>query len=314
MTTTAKKAPATMIPTGAGWNTPGEGIPMEKRTFEIMFTAFSLATNPNNKQIYSDYIASRAPEGVDIEDEIAALGEDEYKGKQLCIFKKGNFYYDEAADRYIDVQSNDTNLTEEEITARGLKLVTNVPFVNDYQWRGMFKDSCGLLNRAESVDETGKKTATTESSKLKAYKKVIDGGIFVYPRRIAIQVPECYIDEDNCTVLDTYDEDGKLTVIERPLRISGPTGERSAIASSEMVPVGSTMKFTVGVTNPKFWAVIEEWLNYGAVHGFSGWRNSGAGTFVWRMLKDDYTPYTEEELKELVNGSKKRGRKAAAKA
>ena len=57
------------------------------------------------------------------------------------------------------------------------------PILYDYQVKGFFKDACGMLGRIGGKTETGKKRAVNESGKLTAYKKIIDGLIFVSPRR-----------------------------------------------------------------------------------------------------------------------------------
>ena len=54
------------------------------------------------------------------------------------------------------------------------------PFIYDYQIKGFFKDACGALRR---IDATKKK-------ELQAYKKEIDGLIFVTPRQIILDLPE----------------------------------------------------------------------------------------------------------------------------
>ena len=157
-----------------------------------------------------------------------------------------------------------------------------MPFFWNYQIRGMFKDSCGLLSRASYGESAG----------LKAYKKVIDGGVFVFPRRLAIKTSPYYItDEGDFIPCDPT----ALQVLQRPLRIQDQKGERTAIAASEVVPAGSRIKFGVAVTDPKFMAGVYEWLNYGSEHGLGAWRNSGKGIFRWRELNSDWTPMTDEE-------------------
>ena len=54
--------------------------------------------------------------------------------------------------------------------------VNGSPIMWDYQWKGFFKDTCSSL----------RKVTGTESSKIKAFKKEIDGLIFVEPRAIPI--------------------------------------------------------------------------------------------------------------------------------
>lgn len=86
-----------------------------------------------------------------------------------------------------------------------------------------------MLARLTGKDpETGKKKkAVNESGKLMAYKKVIDGLIFVQPRKIVLDIP------------------GEITICERPLRAQTAQGERVALSRSEEAPAGTTCEFTV---------------------------------------------------------------------
>ena len=131
------------------------------------------------------------------------------------------------------------------------------PFLYDYQLKGFFKDACGMLRRVEG----------TASSKLKAYKKLIDGLIFVKPRKIIMKVSE-------------------IGICERPLRAQTPQGERVALARSETVPAGTTLQFEIVCLDKKLENAVEEWLNYGELRGLGQWRNSGAGRFSWVRLED----------------------------
>lgn len=276
---------------GGSWSSAKPQVPMYYMHVEIEWLEKALATLPNNKELLAEYIASNAPDAVSMEQEIASIGQEEVLNKKINVFPKGTFSYDEKVGRYYDLFDKQTEIPKDDVEE-----VSNIPFYYNYQIRGFFKDSCGLLSRADNVDEdTGKKISASESSKLKAYKKVIDGCIFVFPRRIGIEVPDMYLDDDGETFINTYDENGNLKIIQRPLRTSGPNGERVAIAASEMIPAGSKMKFTIGMTSLKFKPAIVEWLNYAAVHGISGWRNSGMGILRWREIREDYTPYVVEE-------------------
>jgi len=131
------------------------------------------------------------------------------------------------------------------------------PFLWDYQIKGFFKDACGMLRRAMPADK-----------RMKAYKKVIDGLIFVKPRRIAINT-----------------NGGGITIVERPLRAQTAQGERVALARSEAAPPGSTLRFSVIMVDEKLWKEIEDWLIYGEFRGLGQWRNSGMGRFTWREIK-----------------------------
>lgn len=137
-----------------------------------------------------------------------------------------------------------------------------VPFCWDYQIKGFFKDACSALRRVPG----------TRSSKLTAFKKVIDGTVFVEQRRIPFQLPEGA-------------ECGRC---ERPLRASSASGERVALAASETVPAGTVLEFSILVMNPKDAETVREWLDYGALRGLFQWRNSGKGRFEWEeVAKED---------------------------
>lgn len=131
------------------------------------------------------------------------------------------------------------------------------PFLWDYQAKGFMKDACGMMRRVpDSV-----------SGKLKSYKKVIDGLIFVKPRKIIINVA------------------GEITFCERPLRAQTAQGERIALARSEQIQIGSSIEFEVVLLDPKLAEYVEEWLTYGRLRGLGQWRNSGMGSFEWEKLQ-----------------------------
>lgn len=81
-----------------------------------------------------------------------------------------------------------------------------VPFCWDYQIKGFFKDACSSLRRVPG----------TRSSKLTAFKKVIDGTVFVEQRKIPFRLPE----------------GAQCGRCERPLRASSASGERRGECTS----------------------------------------------------------------------------------
>lgn len=202
---------------------------MKEFKVRLTLTDEMLGTATADPEIYKNYIASKAPDAKSIEEEVEALGVDEVYAGSLTVFPK-------------DENGN--------------------PFMWDYQLRGFFKDSCSALQRCGKDNDISK-----ESCKLKAFKKIIDGCIFVYPRKIPI------------------DMHGKeMGICERPLRASTAQGERIALAASETVPEGSTMDVTICCLNNDHVKVVEEWLNYGQFKGLLQWRNSGKGRFTWEKL------------------------------
>jgi len=169
-------------------------------------------------------------------------------------------------DRYIASLAPDALKRSEEVAAMGVESVVEdgmtifpkqdgKPFIWDYQIKGFFKDSCGSL----------RKVTGSESEKIKAFKKEIDGLIFVKERRIPIVFT------------------GKMAECQRPLRAETPQGPRVAIASSETVPAGSTIEFTIQMMRD-YRKVVTEWLDYGALRGLGQWRNSGKGRFTWEEI------------------------------
>ena len=123
---------------------------MKTLKVRLTFTELLLGTWPANQNVAREYIASKGPDAATIEDEVAALGADAAADKAMTVFPRNE---------------------------------AGQPILYDYQVKGFFKDSCGMLGRIGGKDEKGKKKAVNESGKLTAYKKIIDGLIFVGPRK-----------------------------------------------------------------------------------------------------------------------------------
>lgn len=202
---------------------------MKEITAKITFNEEALGSSSPDPDIHDKYIASKAPDAPSRSDEIMAL-----------IEREG---MDEAIERSMTVFPRDAD---------------GNPVMWDYQIKGFFKDACGML----------RKVSGSESSKCKAYKKEIDGLIFVKERQIPLILPE----------------GGEMGVCQRPLRASTAQGERVALASSETVPAGTTMTLTIQCLCDNDEKLVREWLDYGALRGLSQWRNSGKGKFTWEEL------------------------------
>lgn len=182
-------------------------------------------------------------------------------------------------DLYMDyiatkVPEDERTKIEDEVAALGVdavaekkmtvfpKLPDGSPFVYDYQVRGFFKGSCGAL----------RKISKARSAKLKAYKKEVDQLIFVYPRKIPIQLS------------------GDMDVISRPLRAATPQGDRVAIAASESAPAGSSIALQIICFDDNDMKIVREWLEYGMFNGLGQWRNSGMGRFTWEEVPESEIP------------------------
>lgn len=112
----------------------------------ITLTEEVLGSSPSNEELLASYIASKAPT-----DDLTAQEVDNIKAQAA-----------------------------EERTTIFPKTADGTPFIYDYQIKGMFKDSCKALATAGKAGYPGGKHCAA----LKAYKKAIDGLIFVSPREI----------------------------------------------------------------------------------------------------------------------------------
>lgn len=171
---------------------------------------------------------------------------------------------------YIASKAPDAKSTEEEVEAIGVEEVIEksmtvfsrnedgAPILWDYQIKGFFKDAAGCLRRV-----TG-----TKASKIKAFKKEIDGLLFVFPRKIPMNKPS------------------ELGTCERPLRASTAQGERIALANSETAPAGTTIEIEIRCLTKDMYDLAKECLDYGILRGIGQWRNSGKGRFTWEEIRD----------------------------
>lgn len=140
------------------------------------------------------------------------------------------------------------------------------PQIPCYHMYGFFKSSCGFLRNVKG----------TESSKIKAYKKKIDGLIKVYSDANDIRGRYINLNLDGM----------KMGTCQRPLRASTMQGERVALANSETVPEGTWFECDIVCFDDTMWPAIEEWLDYGKYNGLDQWRSSGKGAFIWKYVNE----------------------------
>ena len=138
----------------------------------------------------------------------------------------------------------------------GFHMKDEKPILYNYVIKGFFKDACGMLRRS----------AGSESKKMTAFKKVIDGLIFVFPRQIPIDL-----------------NGDKMGILERPLRAQTAQGERIALAKSETCPAGSSIIIDIQVLGSVTKKQLIEWLDYGKLRGLGQWRNAGYGSFDYEI-------------------------------
>lgn len=198
---------------------------MEMSTIKVRITFFEelLGTASANPDIHREYIASKAPDALSLEEEVEAIGVDGVAEKAMTVFPR-------------DANGN--------------------PILFDYQIKGFFKDATGVL----------RKVPGTKASKVKAYKKEIDGLLFVSPRMIPLNLS------------------GEMGVCERPLRASTAQGERIALSSSETAPAGTYIDIEINCLTKDMHDLALECLDYGKLRGIGQWRNSGKGRYTYEIL------------------------------
>lgn len=105
---------------------------MKKIRTKITFTEGVLGTCPSNDEIYKEFVASKAPDAMTTEEEVAAFGADAVAEKGMTVFPKEN----------------------------------GEPFFYDYQIKGFFKDTCGGLRRVKGTEASKIKAYKKEIDKL----------------------------------------------------------------------------------------------------------------------------------------------------
>lgn len=217
------------------------GIPFHEIKVRVKYVEPILGSLPFNEELHETYIASKAPNAMNRSEEVAALGVDAVVEEGMTGFAR-------------DSDGNPMNW--------------------DYQWKGFLKESAYFMKQVDG-------SLTSKAKVMSAYRKRIDGLVFVEPRRIPFVVPQ-----------------GKeMTTCQRPLRAQTAQGERIALANSEQLPAGCEQEFSVIVLMEELVPLVKEWLNYGLLHGTGQWRNSGMGRFVWEEVIEEEKPAKKSKKK-----------------
>lgn len=141
----------------------------------------------------------------------------------------------------------------------GFHEVGGQPILYDYVIKGFLKEACSILRRIPK----------SRSSKLAAFRKVVDGMVFIAPRQIKLVLPQGV----------------ELGTLERPLRAQTAQGERVALARSDTCPVGTLIEFEVKVLGVISKVLLQDWFDYGQFKGLGQWRNGGYGRFTYELDK-----------------------------
>ena len=180
---------------------------------------------------------------------------------------------------FIASKAPDASTIKEEVAAIGAEAVADKSmtvfprdaqgrvFVYDYQIKGFLKEACRVQARIPG----------TVVNKTKAYIKIVDGLVFVYPRRILLDISNGVDDEGRPSPV--------ISILERPLRAQTAQGERIALASSEQAPAGTTLDVEFKLLDDDCEKLLLELLNYGQFKGLGQWRNASHGRFAWKLIE-----------------------------
>lgn len=120
---------------------------------EIEFTEPLLGTMAGDKEVATDFIANKHPDGVQKDEAEAIETLDEELEKTSTVFPRED----------------------------------DKPFMWDYQFKGFFKEACAAMIQTETLKkEELKKVALTNYM----HKRTIDRMIFVTPRRVFLMLPD----------------------------------------------------------------------------------------------------------------------------
>lgn len=197
-----------------------------------------LGSSSGDPQIHREFIASKSADATKIEEEVAAIGVEAATEKAMTVFPHEN----------------------------------GIPFLWDYQIKGLFKGAAKALSELEGTLSRKAFVKTNKEGEVKVsrvgYQRLVDLYIFPHPRKILLHLPE----------------GAKIGSCQRPLLGMTRQGERVSLANSESVPVGTYWECEVECLNSAHEPLVEEWLNYARLGGFLQWRNSGKGRFTWEKI------------------------------
>lgn len=251
-------------------------LPQPRKTIvKLTFLDEALGMSTPDPEVYSQYIASNAPNAKTMKDEVAAVVR--ATGADTSVPDDMN---PEDIDKILENKS-----TIFPVDKDGNKIFWA------YQLVGWLKDSCGYIRMIPGTD----------CSKLKAYKKAIEGLIHINgeddsdpmkAKEVIIHYPDTGDTSRNC---------------QRTLRKSGPMGPSTALASSQTMPKGSYIIFTAETFTKAGYDILMECLEYGIYHGLGQWRTSGKGIFSYEILAD-----TKGTTPEVEDAPKKKATKKVA--
>lgn len=122
---------------------------MKELKVRVTFTEPVLGTKPNDPEIHTRFVASKAPDAKTMAEEVALLGADKVEELDKTVF---------------------------------LRMSDGTPCIKSYQLRGFIKETLGILYKIP-----GTKTASDKSNYYR--KKKVDNYIFVEPELVPLWMP-----------------------------------------------------------------------------------------------------------------------------
>lgn len=221
---------------------------------ELTFTEPILGTKPGSKELMREFIIKKA-------------------------LREGRKLTDKEIEEELHAMLN-VNEEEEKQTTFFSRTSDGKPALWDYMFKGLCKEACASLRDLPD----------SASHEIKAYKKRIDGQVFVYPRLIPLEMPD----------------GGEIGIFERPLRADTAQGPRVCLARSEEVPAGTKCELEIHVLNYDLLDAVEEWLDYGELKGMGQFRNGSYGRFTYKWLNEKPKKKDKPKEKSKAEKSKKK--------
>jgi hypothetical protein len=203
---------------------------MKSMRVRITFTQEVLGTASNNPEIYKEHIAKKSGDADKIAEEMSTLPAEGMEEKSMTVFHRDG----------------------------------GTPILYDYMIAGFIKEALGAATEYGQID-LGRKQKITKYT----HKRVVDNHIFIFPRKIKLNMPA----------------GSTIGTCIRPLRAETMRGERIALAKSETVPEGTTAEFVIVLFENALEGAVVEALDKGEFKGIGQWRNAGNGKFTYEILE-----------------------------
>lgn len=250
---------------------------------EIELLSHLLGTCPRSKEVYSDYIASKAAKALAVGG-LPGLKGNRFGMKAPVLLANGEAASEESV-AIATAEECDTvpeTVTEESLAEleekgwTGFHTDEEGPFLYDYALKAFL---CSVANNLADAKTQSKKDGASESKAGERYQLMDKFKKFAYIRgsgashsqRRRIRLP--------------WPKDKPLPYMERPLRAMTLQGPRVTVVRSDYIPEGTRINFEIhllrgGDKKPTIsQEVLEDVLAWGEYMGLGQWRSGGWGAF-----------------------------------